>query len=692
VCVLKECLIVVLDVRICASEEVKLKSVKCVAEILKEKIVCDRKDYVSFVLVGTDASSNDLNAPNVVQFEQTQLCTWNLLLKFFKFVNETACEEGQWLQGLRVALDLQEKAQIFKTARQRILLLFDFNNAPQDYDKFEGITNDLLESGVELIVGSHNISYVDNPETGQPQALFNFSRKCGPEELENQKRALSLVPRCNAKLCSFRETLQSVFKVTNRRPWVWSAKLRIGSTISIQLHGIIAMKNHTPVKLKKVWAEDDETVSRETRHFLKGTEVTPMPEDLVTGYMLGGTAIPYDDALLEVKEPHPPGLHFIGFVKRHAVPDEYFCGDSLYLLVHQKGNTVSARKLDALVRAMIASDRAILCWKIFSSKCNKPHLVVLLPRLADEVNPATLYMLEVAFSAQHHFWDFPALRTAKTECSDTQLDAIDRLIDSTDLECSLKDTQQPRPWPHNDLLPFDGLPSIFEQNLVDVLERRVIFEREKEDNDEQFREMLKDKKFADVFWRVPEPLEEKSKQAAANVKDVFPLRYSRAWQDKLKAKEEAESGVNVKQEPEDKETPKPEDGVGLSNPTEDFARILATVRSVSNATEKDARFQALAAQVRVVIITLMERKKLNTEQLIELIGLYRQSCLDFNTYVEYDKFADELKEVSLAKELKEFWQEVMVDKQLGPLVIGEVTLDDEVALKTYYTIQEWNEN
>jgi len=467
---------------------------------------------------------------------------------------------------------------------------------------------------------------------------------------------------------------------------VWNAKLNIGSKISISLQGIIAMKNQTPVKLVKVWAEKDEIVIRETRHYIKGTEITPLPENLITGYMLGGTPVPYDEAVLEPKEPHPPGLHFFGFIKRNAVPDEYFCGESLYLLVHQKHNQSAAVKLDALVRALVSSDRAILCWKIYSTKFNRPQMVVLLPRLADDTHPATLYMLEVSYTSQHHFWDFPALRTTKTECSEEQLNAIDQLIDSTDLECTLRDTQQPRPWAQNDLLPFDALPSIFEQNVMDILERKVIYDNDKEDK------MLKDKNFADVFWRVPDPLEEKSKRAAAIVKKLFPLRYSRAWQEKLLAKEQAENGVAVKSEPAEKEIPLPSDGVGLIDPISDFRRVLASVHTISNATERDARFQALAADTRVVIITLLQRRKQNIGQLGELITLYRQSCIDFNTFLEYDKFAEELKKIALAKNRSEFWQDVMVDKQLGPLVLGEPTLDDELALKAYYTIENWVES
>ncbi|KAH8410285.1 hypothetical protein KR009_010715 [Drosophila setifemur] len=682
----KECLIIVLDVRTCAAEDVKLKSVKCAAEILKDKIVCDRKDLVSFVLVGSERSQDDLKVANVVQYGNPQLCNWKLLQEFYKFVQETACVEGQWLEGLEVALALQETALAFKPSRQRILLMFDFNDMPQSYEEFNSITDNVLNAGIDLIVGTHNIAYVDNSESGEPQAIFNFSRKCGLHELESQKHVLNMVSRCNATVCSFKEALRSAFKVTNRRPWVWNAKLHIGSKISIQLQGMIAMKNETPVKLEKVWAEDKEQVSRETRHFIKGTEVTTQPEDLVSGYMLGGTAVPYDDALLESKAPHPPGLHFFGFIKRDAIPDEYFCGDSLYLIMHQKGSTASANKLDALVRALVASERAILCWKIYSTKLNTPRMVVLLPRLADEAKPAALYMLEVSYTEQHHYWDFPALRTTKTECSEEQIEAIDRLIDSTDLECSLRDTQQPRSWAQNDLLPFDGLPSVFEQNVMDFLERKLLTCKLKDD--EQFEKTLDDKNFAKIFWSVPEQLEEKSKQAATTMKKLFPLRYSRVWLDKLKAKEQAENAVFVKQEPAEKETPMPDETVGLVNPITDFSRILTSIGSMVNATQKDSRFQALSAQVRVVIITLMQRNKLNLKELTEIIGLYRQSSMDYNAFLEYDKFAEELKQIALARKLGEFWTHVMVSKQLGPLVLGEPTLDDELALKAYYAMGE----
>lgn len=535
-----------------------------------------------------------------------------------------------------------------------------------------------------MLLSSHNIAYIDNAETSLPQAIFQSSRKPNIHELENQNRALQLVSNCNAVLCSFKETLASVFKVSNRRPWVWNAKLHIGSVIAISLQGIIAMKAESHIKLKKVWGEAEELVEREERFFIKGTEVTPLPQDLIDGYMLGGTPVPYDETLVELPPSHAPGLHFVGFVKHSSIPDVYFCGDSLYMLVHQKGNTTSAQKLDALVRALIAQKCVILCWKIFSVKFNTPRIVVLIPQESTEDRPATLYMQELSYHAQHQFWDFPSLRTEKTECNKDQLKAVDNLIDSMDLECTLKDTQQPRQRRQNDLLPFDGLPSIYEQNVMDVLERKVICRAA---DDEQFQEMLQDKNFVDIFWRVPEPIEEKSKQAAAALKKLFPLEHSHAWLEKLKAKEqEQNSAPAIKQERPD---PISIDSVGLMTPVQDYKQLLQNVRSELNTTKRDAQFQSLAAQMRVVVITLLERSKLDLNQLNEVIKLYRDSCLEFNSFTEYNQFATQLKTKASERNLQQFWNTIVVEKQLGPLVLGEPTLEDELRLKKFYTNPEF---
>lgn len=62
------------------------------------------------MLVGCERSEKTFE--NVVQYaESVQLCTWNLLLRFFTFINEKPSDKGNWLDGVAAAMSLQENAQ-----------------------------------------------------------------------------------------------------------------------------------------------------------------------------------------------------------------------------------------------------------------------------------------------------------------------------------------------------------------------------------------------------------------------------------------------------------------------------------------------------------------------------------------------------------------------------------------------------
>lgn len=230
---------------------------------------------------------------------------------------------------------------------------------------------------------SPNIYYIDNPSNDNlPQAIFageNSGNKKHDQQLENEKYALRLVCECNAKLCNLTEAPNSIVKSKSKRPWTWSSTLRIGSKISIKICGIIACKNECTIKLKKVWNEPDEKLTREWSYFIHGNQVCPDEDNLIDGYMLGGTGIAYDESLKDDRIKLPPGLTFLGFIPRKSVYDEYFAGESTYLILHQKGMQSSAKKMDALVRVLLKLDRAILCWKVYSEKFNRPRIVILLP-------------------------------------------------------------------------------------------------------------------------------------------------------------------------------------------------------------------------------------------------------------------------------------------------------------------------
>lgn len=196
--------------------------------------------------------------------------------------------------------------------------------------------------------------------------------------MENEKYALRLVSECNATLCNLTEAVAAALKFKNTRPWCWNSQLRIGTKIVINISGVITTKDETTIKLKKVWNEPDEVLRREWGYFMKGKEIDVDIEELMDGYMLGGSAIPYDDSMDDDKLKLDTGLTFIGFMERKHVHNKYFAGDSTYLILHRRGMKSSAQRLDALVRALLDTERVIFCWKVYGAK-SKPRMVVLMP-------------------------------------------------------------------------------------------------------------------------------------------------------------------------------------------------------------------------------------------------------------------------------------------------------------------------
>ncbi|TMW41943.1 hypothetical protein DOY81_012976 [Sarcophaga bullata] len=82
---------------------------------MKQRICAGKKDYTSFVLVGTERTLNDVNESkkgyyNIFQYsDELQMLSWELLMNFYQFVNQTASDEGEWLDALAVAFNMLEE-------------------------------------------------------------------------------------------------------------------------------------------------------------------------------------------------------------------------------------------------------------------------------------------------------------------------------------------------------------------------------------------------------------------------------------------------------------------------------------------------------------------------------------------------------------------------------------------------------
>lgn len=307
-------------------------------------------------------------------------------------------------------------------------------------------------------------------------------------------------------------------------------------------------------------------------------------------------------------------------------------------------------------------------------------------------------MYEVAYHEQYHFFEFPKLASKNTDCSEEQLEAIDNLIDSMDLTMKCKDSQKPRETRQKDLLPFHDLPHIFEKNFMDLMERKILCKAS--EDDDFFEEILKDKNFAEIFWKLPEQIEEKAKEAAKEVKRLFPLKVNEAWIEKVKAEEKTKLERLTQQLDEEANTSGIQlsfDHVRSANPAEDFEQLLkAYVFPIKNSTQRDVKFNHYASQIRAVVKDLIFKPKSHDsndfDKIVKALEVYRKRCFIFNAFDDYNTWISSIKSEVVNRRMTKFWHDVIVKHELGLCFIGEPSLDEQVKEKEFYDLEFVNNN
>lgn len=304
-------------------------------------------------------------------------------------------------------------------------------------------------------------------------------------------------------------------------------------------------------------------------------------------------------------------------------------------------------------------------------------------------SPASLTMVEIAYHSQYHYFQFPRLRTPKTDCSKDQIDAIDDLIDSMDLSINQKESDVARDTYLPDLLPFESLPHIYEQNLMDVLETKIILNAS--EDDEQFADMLDGKNFVEIFWKVPELREKHAKRAAKMIKSLFPLEEN-------KVVEKPSEASKVKSEYSDSTTKSSSttndsalsiERVSVETPADDFRQLVQhNVLTIANRTERDAKFQIYAEQMRNVISELLfeSKESLNYKKLEEALSIYRKQCYDFSSFNDYNKWIKEVKRRVIQNQRQHFWVNVVVEKDLGLCFVSTESSETKQALSSFYEL------
>lgn len=295
-------------------------------------------------------------------------------------------------------------------------------------------------------------------------------------------------------------------------------------------------------------------------------------------------------------------------------------------------------------------------------------------------------MYEVATHAQYHYFQFPKLISKSTECTEEQYKAIDNLIDAMDLTTRNSESVKS---PELDLLPFSELQNVFEVNLMDALERKVLLKVS------DSKEVMDGKKFVEKFWKLPESIEKQAKVALNGLKDQFSLEVSMAWLEEAKAKmKRAENSKSLPENDEDLRILTSNalhyDHVRHASPAEDFEHLLEHyVVPLQNNTLRDIQFQKYALQIRCVIWDLLfKSNNINREKVAKALVVYRLKALIFNAFDDYNQWMQSLKKEVIHKSLYDFWEKIIVQQELGLCFSGPITNAEMERNRQFYDLDK----
>lgn len=110
--------------------------------------------------------------------------------------------------------------------------------------------------------------------------------------------------------------------------------------------------------------------------------------------------------------------------------DEYFAGTGIWLVVPQS-DRVAEKQMAALVQALRNLQLAMIVRYTYSNSAT-PKVMCLYPNSIDTKHNS-FFMYELFYKDNFVDISFPRLRSKRTELSDEQYEAVDKLIDSMDL-------------------------------------------------------------------------------------------------------------------------------------------------------------------------------------------------------------------------------------------------------------------
>nr|XP_011424766.2 X-ray repair cross-complementing protein 5 [Crassostrea gigas] len=691
----KEAIAIVLDVgpsmnNAPPGEETPLQTaVDAIKMIIQRKMFSESKDEVSLVLFGTPDTDNPLadgdSYENVTISRPLGVVDFDFLQQVQNDITPSNTS-ADFVDALVVALDHLVNATQGKKgfAMKRLILLSDLGGEFGD-DQIEGIISGIKNSGTELNVIGPDINLDgdeddDDSQRPGPSGAANGHQKARtPQQKAGEGMLKRILEEVEGECYSFSEALPALshFQMRQVRPTPWKVQLEITSNIRIPVCSYIKIKDFKVKSFKKVYAKDEDAEIDNLRTYHKNdeeeTEVDK--EDIVEGHRYGTTLVPMsEDDKLNMKYKAEKCLKALGFTDAQNIKRHHFMGDNTHYVVADKDDETAVVALSALINALYETNMAVVVRKVYSA-ATAPKLGCLLPHIKSSYE--CLIYVELPFREdirQYTFGSLPLKQDTeankKYRPTDAQLDAINDLINETDLSQAVEDEDGEKTEALKPKLIFNP----YFQRLYQCLQHRAL---EPHEPLPELSPMIANS------LNPPQEVSAKCEAQCEKLKNLFKL-------EKVK-KEDRKTGENMfKQKEEDEPSAKKikmddDLGGGLADITKAEVTEVGTVTPVDDfislINQKDAdKFEEASGQMqnRVEQLVTDSFGPQFYGKALDCLKALRQQSIKKSEPTLYNNFMKKFKDFLIEKGRRDFWEMIVDDKQA--LITKTESEDSSVSL------------
>lgn len=641
---------------------------KVMQKFVQRQVFAETKDELALVLFGTDGTKNSLQRDDQYQHISVHR---RLMIPDFELLEEIAnqiqpeSQQADWLDALVVCMDLlQTETKGKKYERLIIALLTDLSSQASP-DNLDIIIDNLRKAGITLQFFLPFPIEEDDEGSGDGDGGTSGHQGPGKGMSREQQQGLDMVKHIMLSLdeedgldevYSFQNALEQLymFKRIERRPMAWPCQLTIGSSLAIRIVGYKAV---TEEKLKKTWMTVDaqsnqkDDVKKETVYCLDDDNETEVQaDDTIQGFRYGSDIVPFSKVDQDQMKYKHDGKCFavLGFAKQNMIHRHQFMGNQVLKIFAPKDDEHAGIALSALIRALDQLKMAAIVRYAYNKSSN-PQVGAAFPCIKQDYE--CLLYFQLPFTEDLRQFTFPSLENKKFIPSETQLSAVDSLIDSMMLVTEDEGGEQ------KDMLKVHHIPNPAFQRHFQCLHHRAVSPGTPLPPMEPWLKAALER---------PEVINQRCQAPLNELKKIFPLtevekKKTKKTSAQIFGKESEETDAKKAKKDEEDEEYNLADiaegsvtSVGSVDPARDFCTLLK---------QKTLSFGDVCQQLTHRIEQLLSNK--NTHyymKSITCIQAFREQSVKLGNADLYNSYLQSLKKSIPNRGLEVFWDLLVQDR------------------------------